>query len=138
MKIEVRGGRADDILEIHRPSDEPDWHVVIGGKWEQDTYHSGWAQYSVAKAGAAMWVMNCMEWNGCLDSLTQEDVDEGNLNADQEQCLWDTSLKEAQDMRYERIVAVATEVPEGMSADEVGKVLHEAVMADGGFDIEEL
>lgn len=138
MKIEVRGNRKTDALESHRPAGEVDWHVVISGKWEQDTYHSGWAQYSVAKTGPGKWVINCMEWNGCLDSLTQEDVDEGNRNADQEQCLWNRSLEAAQAIRYELIVAVATEVPEGMSAEDVGKALHRAVMEDGGFDIEEL
>jgi hypothetical protein len=136
MRIEVRGDRPDDALESHRPKDA-DWHVVICGKWEQDTYHSGWAQYSVAKAGPGKWVMDCMEWNGDLDALTQEEVDAGDINADQEQQLWNMSLQEAQAVRYHRIVAVATELPANMAAEAIGKLLHKAVMKDGGFDIEE-
>lgn len=135
MKIEVRGNRPDDALESHRPK-AAEWHVVISGRWEQDTYHSGWAEYSVARAGPGKWVMDCMEWHGDLDNLTQEEVDAGDINDDQLQQLGSMTLEEAQAIRYHRIVAFATGVPETMTAEKIGELLHKAVLEDGGYEIE--
>lgn len=127
----------DDVLEEHRPTEPVEWHHLIQGRWEQTEYHYGWAGYEYAKAGPGKWVMNCYQWEGSLDCLTQEDVDAGELNDEQEQALWDTTLEEAQAVRYCRIAAVATAVPETMGAKEIGKLMHAEVLKNGGFDVEE-
>lgn len=128
--------RPDDLLEAHRPAEPADWHLLIQGRWEQTVHHYGWAGYECANAGPGKWVLNCFQWEGSLDSLTQEDVDAGNLNAEQEQALWDTTLEEAQALRYCRIVAVATGVPETMNAEDIGRLMHAEVLKRGGFDVE--
>lgn len=127
----------DDILEKHRPADDVEWHHLTQGRWEQTPYHYGWAGYEFAKAGPGKWVMNCFQWDGCLDSLTQEDVDAGDLTDEQEQALWNTTLEEAQGVRYCRIAAVATGVPDTMSPEQIGKLMHDEVLKSGGFMVDD-
>jgi hypothetical protein len=53
-----------------------------------------------------IWIMEAVERNTCLDDVTEEDVEDGRLNDDQIQALWNMTLEEAQRQQFCRIVAV--------------------------------
>src|SRR6516162_6647773 len=107
MKIETCVSYPDDLLEkkYRRRARRAHWDLVKPGFWAEDRYHSGYIAYYLARIGTGNWVMNAVERNTELDGVTEEDVEGGRLNDDQIQAMWGTTLEEAQNHRYERIVA---------------------------------
>lgn len=132
-RLAPHGGSKD--FESLRPAVDLNWVRVRGGEWYEDAYHNGWAAYEVAKVGPGRWLLGCVEWNGCLDDLTQEDVDEGRLNDDQLQAMWGKTLEEAQSARHCWIAGEATEVPEDWDAAKIGRFLYDEAVKAGGFDL---
>ena len=96
---------SDNDLESYRPESSNNWHHVLSGYWSDDRYHSGYIEYYIHQTDNSTWVMEGVQRNAMLDGLTQEDIDEGNLD-DQIQALLGTTLKEAQSAKYSEIVTV--------------------------------
>ena len=68
--------------------------------------------------------MEGVQRNAMLDELTQEDIDEGNLNHDQIQALHGTTLEEAQSARYSEIVAVMLEAPLDIPPEKAAELMY--------------
>jgi hypothetical protein len=88
--LAARQGMADAVVSA-RPA-EP----VISGHWGDDSYHSGYAAYLLHRDPGGVWVLVQEVRNTCLDDVTEEDVEAGNLNDDQLQALDGSTLAEAQ------------------------------------------
>src|SRR5262245_24893992 len=100
MKIETCVSDPDDVLEKYRPrARRVRWDLVASGYWSEDMYHSGHIAYFLARLGPGRWVLDAVERNTELDSVTEEDVEEGRLNDDQIQAMWGQTLEEAQNDR---------------------------------------
>lgn len=120
-----------------RPSPEPDWQIVLSGRWFEGLYHSGHVSYYVASVGLGEWVLDCVSRNTDLDDVTQEDVDDGRLNDDQLQALWGQTLEEAQSEVHRQIVAACTGADYSSVALEIGELLYRALCRNGGKKIVE-
>jgi len=132
----------DKQLEKYRPKPKtgvvPRWTTVVEGFWSESMYHSGYYDYSVCQSKEGYWLLNQCSRNGCLDGVTQEDVDEGALNDDQLQAIHDFgSLKKAQKWEFNMICAVWLDPPEGLSAEDAGRRLYKKFVARGGTRVEE-
>lgn len=130
MKIvcDPDGGR----LERLRPSGQPEWLFVASGYWSASPMHSGYIEYFLAKSGIGEWLLDGVVRNGCLDDLSQEDVDAGGLDDHQLQALWGTTLERAQAQESREIVAHVRDVPEHTAPELVATLLYDAVVAAGG------
>ena len=131
----VQNGVDEAALEPYRPAHDVEWVMIASGEWSQDDYHSGWAAYHVAKIGQGKWVLDCVQWNGCLDDVTQADVDNDRLNDDQIQAMWGMTLEKAKAQVYKYIAVVAEEVPADLDAKTVGELLYQKALKAGGFDV---
>ena len=128
----------DDALEHFRAKVEQDaWELVVEGNWSQSPFHSGFYTYSVGKTGEGHWVLNQCDRHGFLDDVTEEDVENGRLNDDQLQAIWNSSLEEAQEERWDVICAVWMDPPPGLSAEEAGWRLYREFVDRGGMAVEE-
>ena len=133
MTILTCTGSPDDELEAYRQHvSENRWELAMSGYWRETVYHSGYIAYYVQETSPGTWVMNGVERNAELDGVTEEDVEEGCLNDDQIQAMWGMTLEAAQNLRYERIVAVLLDAPAGLSSKEAATHLYRAVRAAGG------
>lgn len=104
MRITLLSEGPDDALESHRPKAKVKWELVAMGTWSQSPYHSGAITYSLANTKAGTWMLESGEWS--------EEEDEFNDTTD-----------------YDRIVAVAEDVPTKMTAAQVARVLYDAWVA---------
>jgi hypothetical protein len=95
-----------DSLEAFRPHLPAEWTYIADVEWGEDIYHQGDISYRMAQTGPNTWVMEAVRRNACLDDVTEEDVEQGRLNDDQIQALWNMTLQEAQSQEFCRIVAV--------------------------------
>jgi len=114
-----------------------DWHLVIAGYWSDSPFHSGYVEYMLGNTRKGVWVLLCIERNENLDGVTQEDIDEGNLNDDQLQALWGMTLEEAQAGGYRSIVAVCEEAEVEVTREEVALMLYEALKEQDGKIVDE-
>lgn len=70
--------------------------------------------------------------NAVLDSVTEEDIEEGRLNDDQIQAMWHITLEEAQSWKHKSIVAVCTDASPSIESKEMAKILYDHICeADG-------
>ena len=138
MKIETCTSIPDDLLEKYRPADTSvQWELVISGLWESYPYQRGHIAYFLAKTKDGAWILDAVERNAELDGVTEEDVEEGNLNADQLQAMWGMTLEEAQNIEYRRIVAICLDAPEDFLSEDMAPLLLEAVSNAGGKTVSE-
>ena len=138
MEIKLCIDYPDDALEVYRKlTDDGAWVDLIDGYWGDDTYHNGYREYSVAKNADGIWLLNSCDRYEYLDDVTEEDLEEGSfLNDDQLQAIFDHgSLKAAQDMRYNRIVAVGIGFSSSYNWEIAGNKLYKAVVDAGGKEI---
>ena len=82
--------------------------------------------------------MEGVQRNAMLDGLTQEDIDEGNLDDDQIQALLGTTLKEAQSAKYSEIVAVMLVAPSDIPTEKAADLMYNELIDAGGKVIEEV
>lgn len=94
----------DDALESHRPKSQIDWEIVTMGTWSQSPYHGGAIMYLLANPQPGKWLLQSGEWS--------EEADEFNEGTD-----------------YDRIVAVAEDVPADLTAAQVARMLYDAWVA---------
>jgi hypothetical protein len=104
MRITLRPDGPDDALESHRPKAPIDWKIVTMGTWSQSPYHGGAIMYLLANPQPGKWLLQSGEWS------EEEDV-----------------LNEGTD--YDRIVAVAEDVPADLTAAQVARMLYDAWVA---------
>ena len=104
MHITLRPDGPDDALESHRPQSPPDWEIVTMGTWSQSPYHGGAIMYLLANSQPRKWLLQSGEWS-----------EEGN------------EFNDATD--YDRIVAVAEDVPADLTATQVARILYDAWIA---------
>lgn len=133
-QIEVCVSDPDDALEIYRDKELAQvWRLFIEGYWGEGEYHMGFIEYSVARCADGMWLMNACSRYECLDNVTQTEVDENQLTADQAQAIFDHgSLEEAQQFRYNRLVAASFALKGQMHWRLAGDKLYNAVIVAGG------
>lgn len=81
--------------------------------------------------------MNSIERNAELDSVTQDDVDEGALNDDQIQAMWGMTLEEAQSQSFEQIVAVGLNAAPNLTSLDASRKLYAAVREADGKVVDE-
>ena len=129
---------SDNDLESYRPQSSNNWHHVLSGYWSDDRYHSGYIEYYIHQTDNSTWVMEGVQRNAMLDGLTQEDIDEGNLDDDQIQALLGTTLKEAQSAKYSEIVAVMLEAPSDIPTEKAADLMYNELIDAGGKVIEEV
>jgi hypothetical protein len=138
MKIMTCVGYSDDDLERYRPSTgAANWEFVISGFWSSSPMHSGYICYYIQKISPNAWVMNSLVRNGCLDGVTQEDIDEGCVNDDQLQALFGKTLEEAQNYSHEEIAAVLIDAPIDLSIKDAAIQMYEAIEAANGRTVDE-
>jgi len=119
----------NDGLESFREKTQKEkWVLAIEGYWRESMYHNGYISYYIQEYAPGSWAMKTVSRNTMLDDVTEEDVEEGRLNDDQAQALWDRTLEEAQNDHCDDIVAVALGVAEGMPIKEVAEKLYAAAM----------
>ena len=128
---------AGSSLEDRRPEAPVQWQLVASGFWYQDTYHFGHIAYYIANPQPGCWVMESSVRNAILDDVTEEDVEEGRLNDDQIQAMWDQTLEEAQSVDHRRIVAWTEGIAPDLNAQDMAAVLYGAVCESGGREINE-
>ena len=104
MRITLRPDGPDDALESHRPKSPIDWKIVTMGTWSQSPYHGGAIMYLLANPQPGKWLLQSGEWS--------EEKDEFNDATD-----------------YDRIVAVAEDVPADLTAAQVARMLYDAWVA---------
>lgn len=104
MRITLRPDGPDDVLESHRPKSHLDWEIVTMGTWSQSPYHGGAIMYLLANPQPGKWLLESGEWS--------EEENEFNDATD-----------------YDRIVAVAEEVPDDLTATQVARILYDAWVA---------
>ncbi len=127
-----------EVLEHYRPAIDPNsWELVVEGNWSQSMYHGGFFSYSIARTAEGYWALNQCERNGCLDGVTEEDVENGDLNDDQREAIWHSSLEEAQNERFDLICAVWLDPPAELSAEDAGRRLYKEYVRRGGMRVEE-
>lgn len=105
-----------------------DAELVIGGSWSEDSFHEGYSTYLIHRSPSGTWVLVREDRNACLDSVTEEDIEEGHLNDDQAQALWNRTLEEAQNARWTTPVALALSVNPTESAEEVIVAMYRAAI----------
>ena len=133
MRLRISVSELEDSLESHRPRDKDvHWELITSGFWREDLHHSGHIAYYLARVNPGYWVVNALERNAELDSVTEEDVEEGKLNDDQIQAMGHMTLQEAQEQVYERIVAICQEAPLQSSSKDMAKLLYSKLCAAGG------
>jgi hypothetical protein len=98
MRITLRPDGSDDALESHRPKAPIDWELVTMGTWSQSPYHRGAIMYLLANPHPGKWLLQSGEWS-----------DEDN------------EFNDATD--YDRIVAIAEDVPAEHTASQVAGIL---------------
>jgi hypothetical protein len=132
--IDVCVSYPDDELEIYRNTELAQvWRLYAEGYWGEDEYHSGYIEYSVARSTEGMWLLNACSRYECLDEVTPEEVQNGQLTADQQQAIFDHgSLEVAQQFRYNRIVAATSAFEGSMNWRIAGDKLYQAVITAGG------
>ena len=135
--MEIQCDPDEGTLEHFRPTQPMDWQYVTSGYWEQGPYHSGHIEYRLAQNGPSQWMLERIERNAELDSVTEEDVEAGRLNDDQLQAMWGLSLAEAQDQEHRQIVAVADGVPSSVQREELIDRIFEVLCKSGGKMISE-
>ena len=114
------------------------WQLVHSGYWSQSRWHNGHIAYYSTCLPDNTWVMKSVERNTMLDDVTEEDVEEGNLNDDQIQAMWGMTLEEAQNEVYEEIVVVCTGAPVGVDVARIARRMYATLMtADGAKQVEE-
>ena len=124
---------SDDLLERYRPTtDSQDWSLVASGFWSEDVYHSGHIAYFITRAKEGVWVLDGIERNAELDDVTEEDVEEGRLNDDQQQAMWGISLEEAQNQEYRRIAVVIEDAPHDMKAKKAAELMYAEIRENNG------
>jgi hypothetical protein len=104
MRITLRADGPDDSLESHRPKSPTDWEIVTMGTWSQSPYHGGAIMYLLANPQPGKWLLQSGEWS--------EEENEFNDATD-----------------YDRIVAVADDVPADLTAAQVARILYDAWVA---------
>ena len=136
IKVNIEDG-TEELQEYRSHKLAIDWLDLIEGDWGEDTYHSGFLEYSVAKTKEDVWLLNSCARYECLDDLTQEDIDqECFLNDDQAQAIFDHgSLEAAQKVRYNRIVAAGFGFPSDIDWELIGNKMYKAVIEAGGKEI---
>lgn len=123
-------------LEKYRPtSPTSEWKLVLSGSWEEDAYHSGYVAYFLGRSNKGIWLLDAVRRHAVLDGVTEEDVVEGNLDDDQVQAMWGTTLSEAQDWRRHDLVAAGVGWPDSVSEKDIAKALYSQVVRDGGIEI---
>ena len=138
MKIETCTSYPDDVLERYRPTDaDLDWELVTSGFWSDSHYNSGHISYHLARREDGVWIMDGERRSAELDDVTEEDIAQGNLNDDQLQALSGTTLEEAQNARYNRIVAICIDAPQDAQSHEIAELLYDAIEEAGGTIVEE-
>jgi hypothetical protein len=138
MRIEVGVSYDNKTLEQYRPRDDDvSWELVASGYWSETAFHSGHIAYYLAQIKQGCWILESVERNACLDGVTEEDVEEGRLNDDQLQALWQKGLDEARNEERRTIVAVCTGARDGIEAEEVAQLLYDRVCEAGGTQIDE-
>jgi hypothetical protein len=104
MRITLRPDGPDDVLEHYRPKTKPNWELVTMGTWSQSPYHGGAIMYLLANPQPGKWLLQSGEWS--------EEENEFNDATD-----------------YDRIVAVAEDVPADLPATQVARILYDAWVA---------
>ncbi len=104
MRITLRPDGSDDALESHRPKAPIDWELVTMGTWSQSPYHGGAIMYLLANPHPGKWLLQSGEWS-----------DEEN------------EFNDATD--YDRIVAIAEDVPSEHTPALVARMLYDAWIA---------
>lgn len=125
-------------LEMYAaPGDGKGWELAIAGYWSQGRYHGGWVGYYIQNPEPGTWVMKSVQRNGCLDYVTEEDVENGALNDDQIQALGSRTLEEAQDATFEKVVAVIVGAPPDLALKEAARRLYRTVHNNDGLVVNE-
>lgn len=138
MKIRTSISDRDNSLESHRlPDSRVRWHTIISGFWSESRYHVAHIAYRIARIKPRYWIVESVERDTELDGVTQEDVDEGRLNDDQIQALWNSTLEDVQNRSYRRIVAVTADAPLRISLTDIAGVMYEQICMAGGKPISE-
>ncbi len=139
MQITTCNGYPDDTLEMFRPKKSfKNWKLVISGYWSEDLYHSGYISYYIGNPIPGMWIVDGITRSMALDGITEEDVQEGRLNDDQIQAMWGSTLKEAQNQIYQRIVAICKDAPPNATDKKMGHILYDAIRIDDGLCVDEI
>lgn len=129
---------SDNDLERYRPTeDSRQWDLVASGFWSEDLNHSGHIAYFITRTQDYVWVLEGVERNTELDGISEEDVEEGQLNDDQLQAMWGMSLEEAQNQEYRRIVVVLADTPHDMKAKEAAEIMYSEIQKNNGKVINE-
>jgi hypothetical protein len=123
-------------LDYLRP-EKVEWELAISGYWGEDMYHNGHIAYYVAKVGPGLWLLDGVERHACLDSVDEDDVENGCINDDQLQAMHGMTLEEAQTIEFRSIVAVCDNVAEAGTAKEMASRLYKAVCIADGKEITE-
>ena len=130
--------RREESLERYRPAKgEVTWELIISGYWSQGPYHSGWIAFMLAKIADGIWIVDSISRSAELDDVTEEDVEEGCLNDDQLQAMWETTLEDAQDSEWHEIAAICIGAHKEATAAEMARLLYEAITREGGVRVDE-
>jgi len=128
----------DGGLEMYAAlGDGKKWELAIAGYWSEGRYHGGWVDYYIRNPEPGTWVMKSVQRNSCLDFVTEEDVEEGRLNDDQAQALCFTTLEEAQNATFEKVVAVIVGAPPDLAPKEAARQLYQTVRSNQGLVVSE-
>jgi hypothetical protein len=125
----------DQNLQDRRPSAEVPWQLIASGAWDEDLYHSGSIAYFLANPGPGVWVVEAVERDASLDDVTEEDIEEGNLNDDQIQALWGLTLEEARSQEHRFIAAYVEGVDPELTAVDMAAVIYPVVCQATGKEI---
>ena len=106
-------------------------HLAAKGYWADGMYHGGYVEYWLLEHEQG-WALEAVERNGCLDGLTEEDVQNGALNDDQIEALGDMSLEEAQKEESAYLVAVTRDPDSGAPPSEILDLLYTS-LAKGNY-----
>ncbi|MEA1071771.1 hypothetical protein [Sphingomonas sp. LY160] len=119
-------------LEALRPTHQVAWESVASGLWSEGRHHGGHIEYRLAQSAPRQWMLESIERNAALDSVTQEDVDEGRLNDDQIQVLWGQTLEDAQGEEIRQIVVVCNAAPHAIGREMLLTQMFNAIKDLGG------
>jgi hypothetical protein len=127
-----------DYLEQFRPPDPSQkWELVCGGTWSESPYHSGYSDYYITKDDRdGTWLIERVNRNGELDGVTQEEIDNGELNDDQIEALAGITLEEAQSIEIREIIAICSGAPDNATVEDMADVLYGAI-CDAGMGLED-
>lgn len=109
---------------------------VLSGHWHESPYHSGYISYYIDKNEDGVWILEGVSRDNSLDDVTDEDVENGNLNDDQIQAMWNyetlEEAKEAAAAEYSSVIVILKNAPSGLAEVRIAEILYAEVIRNSG------